>query len=323
MLNRYTEVENNIQNQETVQTIQFILLDCSPLKFSLLSHCQEWQNKFTSLLLKLASQSLVKLITYFEENAQRVLVPPESHYDLDTSNKLLESLQNSIQSVEDQFLPLNEQFNVLQKYEVTVPEETTAMLKILPSTWLTYKQTLVDAEEMLKKFKDRFKAKLLQQSDEFKKSVNDIVSEFRSRGPFSADIKCDEALAFIAEFKTRVAKLKDEEQELRKGLSIFRIDHPLSKEIQTLEKDIEVLEQVWSMARDWDVNYGGWKMSVFKTLETRDMDDTAQEQFKKLTKMSTLLRVYKQTTNHNYLISSLYLTLLQLHHRRKTGTLSR
>ena len=284
-------MENNIQNQETVQTIQFILLDCSPLKFSLLSHYQEWQNKFTSLLLKLATQSLVKLIKYFEDNSQRVLVPPESHYDLDTSNKLLEALQTSIQSVEDQFSPLNDQFNVLQKYEVSVPDETTAMLKILPATWLTYKQTLVDAEEMLKKFKDRFKAKLLQQSDEFKKSVNDIVGEFRSRGPFSAEIRSDDALVLIGEFKTRVAKLKDEEQELRKGLSIFRIDHPLSKDIQTLEKEIEALEQVWSMARDWDINYGGWKQSVFKTLETRDMDDTAQDQFKKLTKMSSLLRV--------------------------------
>ena len=31
-------------------------------------------------------------------------------------------------------------------------------------------------------------------------------------------------------------KLKEEEQELRKGLGIFRIDHPFSKEIQNLEK---------------------------------------------------------------------------------------
>ncbi len=120
---RYTEVENNIQNQETIQTIQFILLDCSPLKFSLLGHCQEWQNRFTSLLLKLATQTLQKLIVYFDENTQKVMIPPETHYDLDNSNKLLESLQNNLQSVEDQFAPLNNQFNVLQKYEVTIPEE--------------------------------------------------------------------------------------------------------------------------------------------------------------------------------------------------------
>ena len=33
---RYSEVANNIQKEETVQTIQFVLLDCQPLKFALL-----------------------------------------------------------------------------------------------------------------------------------------------------------------------------------------------------------------------------------------------------------------------------------------------
>lgn len=51
------------------------------------------------------------------------MVPPETHYDLDSSNKLLEALQANLQSVEDQFTPLNDQFNVLQKYEVAIPEE--------------------------------------------------------------------------------------------------------------------------------------------------------------------------------------------------------
>lgn len=122
---RYIEVENSIQIQETLQTIQFILLDCSRLKLSLLSHCHEWQNRFTALLLKLATQSLHKIIRYFDENTQKVMIPPDTHYDLDSSNKLLESLQNALPSIEDQFAPLNEQFKVLNKYEVTIPEEVS------------------------------------------------------------------------------------------------------------------------------------------------------------------------------------------------------
>jgi dynein heavy chain len=127
---RYTEVENNIQIQETIQTIQFVLLDCSSLKYSLLGHCQEWQNKFTALLLKLATQSLNRIMKYFEENSQKVLVPPDTHYDLDMSSKLLESLQNDLPRIEEQFLPLNDQFSVLQKYEVAVPEEVNMCYKL-------------------------------------------------------------------------------------------------------------------------------------------------------------------------------------------------
>ena len=38
--------------------------------------------------------------------------------------------------------------------------------------------------------------------------------------------------------KAKLAKLKEEELELRRGLGIFRIDHPFSKDIQNLEKVI-------------------------------------------------------------------------------------
>ena len=38
--------------------------------------------------------------------------------------------------------------------------------------------------------------------------------------------------------KLKLAKLKEEELEFRRGLGIFKIDHPLSKDIQNLEKDI-------------------------------------------------------------------------------------
>ncbi len=120
---RYTEVANNIQNEETFSNIQFIALDCSPLKTALIAHCLEWQNKFTSLLLRLATQTLERLLVYFDDNSQKVMVPPETHYDLDNSNKLLEALQAQLPSIEEQFNPLTDQFNVLQKYEVTVPEE--------------------------------------------------------------------------------------------------------------------------------------------------------------------------------------------------------
>lgn len=164
-------------------------------------------------------------------------------------------------------------------------------MRTLPGKWETYKQTLVDADEMLKKYKDRFKTKLLQQSEDFKKNVNELLNEFKTKGPFSSEMKPEEALLVIEQMKARLAKLKEEEQELRKGLGIFRIDHPFSKDIQNLEKDIEALEQVWVLAKQWDDNYNGWKSTVFKTLETKDMDDYAQTEFKKLLKMSRDLRV--------------------------------
>ena len=51
--------------------IDFVLLDNSPLKFALLSHCNEWQNKFTTLLREMGSQKLLELHDFLKDNAKK------------------------------------------------------------------------------------------------------------------------------------------------------------------------------------------------------------------------------------------------------------
>ncbi|ERE69395.1 dynein heavy chain 6, axonemal-like protein [Cricetulus griseus] len=74
---RYTEVANNVQKEETVLNIQFVMLDCSHLKFSLVQHCNEWQNKFTTLLKEMAAGRLMDLHTYLKDNAENVCIAHE------------------------------------------------------------------------------------------------------------------------------------------------------------------------------------------------------------------------------------------------------
>jgi len=71
---RYTEVANNVQMQETIMTIQFVLLDSSPLKFAILAHCQEWQNKFTGLLYEIATNRLAEVNNYLNAMKDKYVV---------------------------------------------------------------------------------------------------------------------------------------------------------------------------------------------------------------------------------------------------------
>ena len=54
--------------------IDFVLLDNSPLKFALLSHCNEWQNKFTTLLREMGSQKLLELHNFLKDNAKKYVL---------------------------------------------------------------------------------------------------------------------------------------------------------------------------------------------------------------------------------------------------------
>lgn len=83
---------------------------------------------------------------------------------------------------------------------------------------------------------EKFKTGLLAQSEDFKKQVAGLVDEFHTKGPFTSNHTTNEALDNIANIRSNLVNLKEQELVLRKGLSIFKIDQPPSKEVSNLEK---------------------------------------------------------------------------------------
>ena len=62
---------NQVQSHETILNIQFVLLDCSPLKYAILGHCTEWQNKFTNLLYEIATDKLNEINDFLKNNGNK------------------------------------------------------------------------------------------------------------------------------------------------------------------------------------------------------------------------------------------------------------
>lgn len=89
---------------------------------------------------------------------------------------------------------------------------------------------------MFIRVQEKFRSGLLAQSEEFKKQVHNLVDEFSTKGPFTSNIPTAEALENINNIRAQMEALKKQEQEIRKGLNIFKIDQPPSKEIANLEK---------------------------------------------------------------------------------------
>ena len=83
---------------------------------------------------------------------------------------------------------------------------------------------------------EKFKTGLLAQSEEFKKQVGTLVEEFHTNGPFTSVIPTEEALEKITVIRQQMAGLKEQELQLRKGLAIFKIDQPPSKDVAQLER---------------------------------------------------------------------------------------
>ncbi|XP_042138199.1 dynein axonemal heavy chain 2 isoform X2 [Peromyscus maniculatus bairdii] len=283
---RYTEVANNVQKEETVLNIQFVLLDCSHLKFSLVQHCNEWQNKFTTLLKEMAAGRLMDLHTYLKDNAEKISRPPQTLEELGASLQLMDTLQHDLPNLETQIPPIHEQFTILEKYEVPVPDSVLEMLESLNGEWVSFQQILLDSEQMLKRHKEKFKTGLIHSADDFKKKAHNLLEDFEVKGPFTSAVGHTAALDQIAQVRAMLMAMREEENNLRSNLGIFKIEQPASKDLQNLEKELDALQQVWEITRDWEESWNQWKTGCFLTLQTEAMESMAHGLYRRLTRLA-------------------------------------
>ncbi|KAM8871594.1 dynein axonemal heavy chain 2 isoform 7-T7 [Synchiropus picturatus] len=281
-IHRYTENANSVEQEETLVNIRFITLDTSPIKSSLVQHCNEWQFKFTQLLGDMASARLRELHAAMRAHAERLREAPNLLEELSQNMKLLESLQGDLGKTEHQISVVHEQFAVLDKYEVPLEPSLQELREALPREWLWFQQVLADSDVALKKHKEKFKSSIVLSSEELKKQIQTCVQEFHSSGPFSSLLSPDSALTQITGHRGQLETLKQEENRILSSLSFFKIEQPASKSLCTLEKDLDSLQQVWEATREWSRHWDRWKLRPFTELQTETMERTAQDLFHKL-----------------------------------------
>jgi dynein heavy chain len=145
---------------------------------------------------------------------------------------------------------------------------------------------LVEKEKLLLQSKKQFKMGLLHATEELGRSVIHLRSDFLDRGPFSSDIDPKDALVTVAKFREEITLVQQRSAALKSGLKVFELAEAPYSEIVDTEKDLSYLEQLWTIARDWQELYGEWKESKFEDIQTDAMEQAAQNQNKKLTRIA-------------------------------------
>lgn len=56
-------------------------------------------------------------------------------------------------------------------------------------------------------------------------------------------------------------------------------------------KELDALQQVWEITRDWEENWNQWKVGRFLTLQTEAMETMAHGLFRRLTRLAKEYKV--------------------------------
>ena len=283
---RYRDLQGEVQNEGSIENIQFVQIDCSPLKQAIVQHCVGWQKKFTTLLNSIAAAELKALHELFSVNSQKLRAKVNSLDHLAKSLALLKQLQQDQPNIEGRFAPLQAQYRVLEKFEVSIKDEEQILLSSLQIEWEKFQLMLKEAELALAGSKKSMKADLERQVAAFEQVIAQMREEFLSRAPFSAEsFTVETALDSINEFKQQVNANREQEMQMQRGLDIFEIEKPLYKEIVSTQKELDLLEQIWGLTKEWDGTYDAWKVGAFSDLKVAEMEEVANKFEKKLVRL--------------------------------------
>ena len=284
-ITRYKELQHDIQSEEGVSNIGFIRIDCQPLKQALNQHCHTWQGKFTQLLNTNAATELYGMFEHME-SCQATLKKKAINLDqLADQIKLLESEQGSFEKTEGRFEPLETQYRLLEKFEVTVKEQELIKLASLRGSWVEYKAMLHDAQTRLTKAKADFKDDLMASLTEFGNAVSSMRNEFLRNAPFDASFSASKAKELMEEYKGRVGEVRTKEQDMRAGLDIFNIEPPANQETIDTEKNLELLATIWGEIEEWNTCMDGWKFGQFASMDVAAIENTAAAFSKRIAKL--------------------------------------
>ena len=228
---KYREQQADIQGEQITHTINFIQIDCTLLKTALSNHCTQWQNKLLGLLNSNAQRELFRLHDKFESNTTTLRTKPLSLDHLSALINTLKTLQKECPSIEESFQPLEEKYQVLQKFDVQTTDEENLKLTTLHETYETFKEMLVETEKSLEKSKVTMKRDLEANLESYSAGVFDLRSAALEEMPKDSEIGVTKAFEIIKSLRGRVEGVHSRQKALKNGLDIFGIESPDHKEV--------------------------------------------------------------------------------------------
>ena len=84
------------------------------------------------------------------------------------------------------------------------------------------------------------------------------------------------------EYKENAKGLRKREETMKFGFDLFKITYVASTDLESVEKEISSLEDVWGIKNEWDNKYKEFCKIQFKFVNDETLDDEADDFIRKL-----------------------------------------
>ncbi|XP_060835340.1 dynein axonemal heavy chain 2-like [Rhopalosiphum padi] len=302
-MNQYLIYKRKISRIKPVAQVSHFLVQTNILKDDIIKHCDEWKNNFSDLLLEVTTNLIEGFYQYIQINSLQAMTPPKNLTEMISFVEFRKRIVLEYDNKAKEFTLISDNVQVLEINNIRMPEVVQIKYEKLFHAWRVYKNTLEDAEIMLKRKKNEFLKLLKETQTNLKLKAKDLLQTFLETTPISTKWKSNDALMYTEQIQNKLEILKTEEKQLNDDLAVFEIQFIHSIEIKKLQEEILVLHSVWKLVNTWDEVWKNYKQELFWHVHVSDLKVTVNAFFDKFNTLVNELKNKKweviETTRNN------------------------
>ena len=144
---------------------------------------------------------------------------------------------------------------------------------------------LSDTAKALDNAKVNMRRDLESNLDSFTNSASELRSASTKELPYGSDSAIGASFAVLEGYKQKIKALRTRQTSLKPNCDIFGMEVPDPKELKDTEVELDALDAIWVLTKEWTDAWDAWKTGMFQSLDVVEMESVANEYFKRLKKM--------------------------------------
>mmetsp|Transcript_13743 Transcript_13743/g.31844 ORF Transcript_13743/g.31844 Transcript_13743/m.31844 type:complete len:4493 (+) Transcript_13743:136-13614(+) len=288
-LKKYMQIETTIEDIPAVHNIGCMSLETQPLKTALKSEAGAWKSQYAKNLHQQAKEDLDSVCEYMKETCQKLERKTEG-VDLDDVRDfmgVLKDVRDRESEIDNTVLPIEERYQLLQRYDVRVPKEEIDVVGDLRLAWNKVRKLAGSVNDKLNQLQAGFKRGLVTSVKSFVQDTKAFRTDFEGNGPMVPALPPMEAAERLKKFQRLYQERERKWISYSEGEQLFGLPVTHYPELQQTKKELDLLEKLYSLYVAVVQTVGGYSETLWVDVvsgikEMGDEVNTYQNQCKKL-----------------------------------------
>ena len=173
---------NDVKNKQQQKPEQFIILDCSKLKNSLIEYGTDFIQQIFAHLIKESKEDLNALLNEFTDTVEELKTPPTQLEHLKKNKDLYNDVRAKLTQLDAKREPIKKKFQYIYEQDndigIEMSDEDKLKLEGLDDAWLKFNDGLDEANIIIQKCYAQLKTEVDNSIEGFKKECQDNKKNF-------------------------------------------------------------------------------------------------------------------------------------------------